>query len=187
MNRGHVAWMLAVVGVAGCAARSARGTAAGQALPPNPGCQELDPQPIDRPGVRRGQEAPDFEATDMAGKRWSLQALRGRPVLLNFWATWCAPCRVELPALEVLARRADSRLAVLTVNVDEDRAAVSRFLQEGSALTVLLDPEKEISRRFGVSAFPETFLIDSQGRVQQLFFKTRWDGPAAAHCLAAAR
>lgn len=147
-------------------------------------CEELGPQRLDRPSVGRGGQAPDFELTDMNGKRWSLASLRGQPVLLNFWATWCKPCAQEIPALANIAHRLDGRIRVLTVSVDQPREAVKKFFPSGTRLAVLLDSRKEVSGRYGAEKFPETFLIDSKGRVQWLFYQTKWDSPEAEHCLA---
>ena len=150
-------------------------------------CAELKPQPFSGRPIRSGQEAPNFEATDISGKSWSLRALRGRPVLINFWATWCEPCRKELPALEGLARRTKGRVTVLTVNVDENEEAAKSFFPKGTNLPVLLDNQRQAAKRFGAEKFPETFLLDSRGQLQHLFFQADWSGPAAEACLAGLR
>jgi thiol-disulfide isomerase/thioredoxin len=159
----------------------------GVAAAQNGACQELKPQSTFGRAIKRGTEAPPFELSDTSGKTWSLRELRGRPVLINFWATWCAPCRKEMPALAKLAGRSKGRLAVLTINVDEDPGAARRFLPEGTPLTVLLDTQKQVARRFGTEKFPETFLVDSAGRVQELFYQADWDSRAADACLASLR
>jgi thiol-disulfide isomerase/thioredoxin len=189
MDKKRIVVMVSIFGgsafvAQGCstAARSRAATEPGVAA-----CQALSPQPISRPTFGAGQEAPDFELSDTKGKSWSLRALRGRPVLLNFWASWCEPCRQEMPALEAVARRLGERLTVLTVNVDEDKGAAERFFPNGTELTVLLDSEKAVAKRFGTEKFPETFLLDSSGRIQQLFHRAKWDGAAAAECLAQLR
>ena len=145
-------------------------------------CAALKPQPFAQ-AVKPEQEAPDFELADATGKKWSLRALRGKPVLLNFWATWCAPCVEEMPSLENLNKRVGDKLTVLTVSVDEDWEAVKKFFPRGTGLSVLLDSSKEIPKRFGTEKFPETFLIDSQGRLQKLFYQAKWDSAEAALCL----
>ena len=160
---------------AGARARSMRAEA----------CKSLRPQGMTK--VQPGQEAPDFELTDASGKKWSLRQLRGRPVLLNFWATWCAPCVEEIPSLENLARRSSDDLTVLAVSVDEDWETVKKFFPKGTGLSVLLDTSKEIPKKFGTEKYPETFLIDSQGRLTQMFHQARWDGAEAALCLESLR
>jgi thiol-disulfide isomerase/thioredoxin len=145
-------------------------------------CQALKPQELAK-AIKQGQEAPDFELSDATGKKWSLRGLRGKPVLLNFWATWCPPCVEEMPSLENLSKRMADKLTVLTVSVDEDWDTVKKFFPRGTSLSVLLDPSKEIPKRFGTDKYPETFLIDDKGRVQQLFYQAKWDGAEAALCL----
>ena len=148
-------------------------------------CRSLGPQTMTK--VSPGQEAPDFEGRDASGKKWSLRALRGKPVLLNFWATWCAPCVEEVPSLENLARRSADRLTVLAVSVDEDWETVKKFFPKGTGLSVLLDESKEIPKKFGTEKYPETFLIDSQGRLSQMFHQAKWDSAEAALCLESLR
>ncbi|MFD2376366.1 TlpA family protein disulfide reductase [Ottowia pentelensis] len=89
-----------------------------------------------------GQVVPPLAATDLNGRPWDLTALRGRAVLINFWATWCAPCKEEMPTLQTLADLEGERLAVLAVNVREPLPRVRRYVQSsGLTLTVLPDPK----------------------------------------------
>lgn len=148
-------------------------------------CRALRPQTMTK--VKPGDPAPDFELTDAKGKKWSLRSLRGKPVLLNFWATWCAPCVEEVPSLENLASRSSDSLTVLAVSLDEDWETVKKFFPKGTGLNVLLDESKEIPKKFGTEKYPETFLIDSEGRLTQLFHQARWDGAEAALCLESLR
>jgi peroxiredoxin len=145
-------------------------------------CEALDPKPM-APAVRQGQAAPEFALRDAAGKVVTLKSLRGRPVLLNFWATWCAPCAKELPALERLSREMNGRLTVVAVSVDSDWAPVKKFFANGTSLPVLLDDDKAVAKRFGTEKFPETFLIDSSGRLMLLFYQAEWDSPDAIDCV----
>ena len=145
-------------------------------------CQALGPQTM-AASLKPGMEAPDFELADANGKKLSLRSLRGKPVLLNFWATWCAPCVEEMPSLENLHKRVGDDLAVVTVSVDEDWAAVKKFFPKGTSLPILLDTSKEVPKRYGSEKYPETFLIDSQGRLTQLLYQVKWDGAEAALCL----
>lgn len=110
-----------------------------------------------------------------------LENFRGRYVLLNFWATWCAPCREEMPSLENLTRLLPpGDLVVLAIASGEARPVVSDFLKASPhSFTVVVDPTREASNRFGVKALPTTYLIDPQGRV--LAGKSGaayWDAPA---------
>lgn len=112
---------------------------------------------------------PPLAATDLSGKTWDWAALRGRAVLVNFWATWCAPCKEEMPTLQTLADLEGERLAVLAVNVREPLPRVRRYVQtSGLALPVLPDPRGEITRAWGMTVFPSTVLVDAQGRARQL-------------------
>ncbi|EYC51680.1 thiol:disulfide oxidoreductase [Hylemonella gracilis str. Niagara R] len=116
-----------------------------------------------------GQKAPPLRALDLQGRAWTLEALRGRVVLLNFWASWCAPCRVEMPTLQTLAAFYGDAVRVLVINVGEGPRAITRFLQSSAldtdALTVLLDTEKEAARAWdAASVLPTTVLIDAQGQ-----------------------
>jgi thiol-disulfide isomerase/thioredoxin len=145
-------------------------------------CQAIAPQTMKAP-LAPGVEAPDFEVTDKSGKKVALRSLRGKPVLLNFWATWCAPCVEEMPSLENLHKRVKDHLNIVTVSVDEDWEAVNKFFPKGTQLPVFLDASKEVPKRYGSDKYPETFLIDSQGKIAQLFYQVKWDGAEAALCL----
>ncbi|QBK05703.1 TlpA family protein disulfide reductase [Hylemonella gracilis] len=119
-----------------------------------------------------GPKTPLLRTLDMQGRTWTLEALRGRVVLMNFWASWCAPCRVEMPTLQTLAGFYGDAVQVLAINVGEGPRAIARFLQssalDAGALTVLLDPEKEAARAWGAaSVLPTTVLIDANGRPRQ--------------------
>jgi peroxiredoxin len=164
----------------------ATGSLPGRAAQPGGGpaaaCQALGPRPM-TPAVRQGQAAPNFELRDAAGRVVALRSLRGRPVLINFWATWCTPCAKELPALEKLSREMGVRLAVVAVSVDSDWAPVRKFFASGTDLHVLLDKDKTVAKRFGTEKFPETFLIDSSGRLVQLFYQAEWDSADAIACV----
>jgi thiol-disulfide isomerase/thioredoxin len=107
-----------------------------------------------------------LRALDLQGKVWDLAQLRGRVVVLNFWATWCPPCRAEMPSLQQLAEiYGPEQLLVLAVNVGEGPRRISQYLQSsGLNLTVLLDPKTEIARYWGASALPTTYVLDTEGR-----------------------
>lgn len=149
-------------------------------------CRTMSPDPI--PAALRNQDAPDFDLPDVTGRRWSLRSLRGRPVLLNFWATWCPPCVEEMPSLEDLARAVGDRAVVLAVSVDEDWDTLKRFFPRGTPLSVLLDQSKALPKRYGTEKYPETYLIGADGQVRHYFINTRkWGEPEAAACLESLR
>lgn len=112
--------------------------------------------------------APDFVARDLDGAAVRLSDLRGKVVFLNLWATWCAPCREEMPSMERLQRDLGTRDFVI-VAVSEDAGgaeAVRPFVAEfGFTFPVLLSPNGEVGRKYGITGYPETFIIDKAGRV----------------------
>lgn len=112
---------------------------------------------------------PPIEALDLDGKTWRLAALKDRAVLLNFWASWCEPCRAEMPTLQQLADLyGDDKLLVLALNFKESPATATRFARTtGLRLPVLLDRDGAIARACGVKVFPSTLLIAPDGQVRQ--------------------
>jgi thiol-disulfide isomerase/thioredoxin len=112
--------------------------------------------------------APDFALPSLDGPNLRLQEQRGRVVMINFWATWCGPCRVEMPHLARLYEKyRGSGFTVLAVNIDEDpHKAASVAKQLGMRFPVLLDSEKKVSRLYDLSTMPSTILVDRDGRVR---------------------
>jgi thiol-disulfide isomerase/thioredoxin len=149
-------------------------------------CRALTPSPI--PEALANKPLPDLKLPDANGKMWSLADLKGRPVLLNFWATWCAPCVEEMPSLETLAAQVGKDAVVLAVSVDDEWAAIRRFFPKGTPLSVVWDESKEVPKKFGTEKFPETFLIDAEGKLRYYFInKRKWDSGEALDCILGAR
>jgi cytochrome c biogenesis protein CcmG/thiol:disulfide interchange protein DsbE len=124
----------------------------------------FDPRQIDSPLI--GKQAPGFVLQDLEGNEVNLEALRGKPVLLNFWATWCQPCIVEHPVLQAGARRYRDRVHFLGVIYQDETDAIRRFIrQRGSWGRSLVDPDVKVGIAYGVYGAPETFFIDSSGIV----------------------
>jgi peroxiredoxin len=119
--------------------------------------------------VAVGDAAPAYAARDLDGGERSLEELRGSPVLLNAWATWCAPCRVEMPALQTLHETYGPRgLAVVGVSIDGagEREAIREFLREfGATFSIWWDPDATLQSRFGFPGIPTTYLIGADGAV----------------------
>jgi thiol-disulfide isomerase/thioredoxin len=126
---------------------------------------------------------PELQARDLQGQLWRISDLRGKAVLINFWASWCAPCQAEMPSLQALARaQGPDTLVVLAVNVKESAPVAQRFVQRtGLDLPVLLDPEGAIARQWQVRVFPSTVLIAPNGQVKAIVRgELDWTGPQAA-------
>lgn len=116
--------------------------------------------------------APDFTLPERAGGEMSLAGLRGEVVLINFWATWCGPCRKEMPLLEQIYQRyRPLGFTLLAVNVEEDSDGALRWLEQTPvSFPVLFDRGNEVSRLFDVSAMPSTVIVDRQGRVRYVHY-----------------
>ena len=133
------------------------------------------------PRPKIGNLAPEFRLLDMNGRPVALSDFRGKVVLLNFWATWCFPCRVEMPSMEAIYRDYRSKgLEIVAVSVDEQGPAVTRPFQEDKGLTfpILHDRDYQVGLIYGARSLPMTFAIDRQGIIRQRVFGSReWDSP----------
>ena len=119
-------------------------------------------------GIEKAEKrisAPDFVLEEPSGKRIHLRDLRGRLVFLNFWATWCVPCREEMPAMETLHREFGAKgLEVLAVNYRESKEEMRKFLDElGLSFTSLLDQQGKVSEQYGAWSLPLSYIIDRNG------------------------
>jgi peroxiredoxin len=131
----------------------------------------------------RAQAAKDFSVPTPNGKTLRLADYRGKVVFLNFWATWCPPCREEMPAMERLYQRyKDKGFVVLAVSMDsEGGPIVVPFVKErGLTFPIGVDPKMALADRYGVRALPSSFLVDRKGNVAALALGPReWNGKAA--------
>ena len=167
-DKGRRAWL--------CAASGLLPTLTAQAATPSeaPGAQR-HPWP-------RQRATPALVLSTLDGATWRLADQRGRPLLLNFWASWCEPCRTEMPALEgVQARHAEAGLAVLAVNVREHPGTVQRFIQNtGLSLPVLRDTDGSAAKACGVRIYSSTLAIGRDGRARfTVVGEPDWAGAAA--------
>ena len=119
---------------------------------------------------------------DTNGKTWQTADLRGRAILLNFWASWCEPCRAEMPTLQQVADLYGSdKLLVLAINFKESAPRALQFAKStGMSLPVLLDSAGKVAGQWGVKVFPTTLMLDIKGRPQQrVKGEVDWTSPAA--------
>jgi peroxiredoxin len=133
-----------------------------------------------RPG--RVRAAAEFAVATADGKGFRLNDYRGRVVFVNFWATWCPPCREEMPSMERLyARHRDRGFVVMAISVDADPRVVTPFVKEtGITFPVGLDPKMDVANAYGVRALPSSFLVDRQGNLAALAMGPRtWDNEAS--------
>jgi thiol-disulfide isomerase/thioredoxin len=131
---------------------------------------------------------PDLAFADASGRKLSLSDFRGRPIVLNIWATWCVPCRKEMPSLDRLQAKFDpSKLLVVTVSIDfKGAAVVTAFYQELGlrSLGVYVDATGSAASKLGMPGVPGTVLIDTEGReVGRKLGPAEWDSPEIAEVL----
>ena len=125
--------------------------------------------------------APEFTLKDLQGRSLSLSALKGKVVLLNFWATWCPPCKAEMPSMNKLYNDMKARgLEVIAISADNSPSAVREFLSKCRLdFLVLFDETKAVTRLYHVFSMPTTFLIDRNGVIVEKFYgEEDWNDPA---------
>ena len=131
--------------------------------------------------IERGSVAPAFSLERLDGPPVSLAGLEGQVVLINFWATWCEPCKLEMPAMDRLYQvHRDAGFELLAISVGEEAELVRTFRDElGFSFPVLLDPEREVSAAYQTYRFPESYLVDREGVVVERYVGPReWDHEA---------
>jgi peroxiredoxin len=124
----------------------------------------------------QGRQQADFTLTDLQGKTWELKNLRGKVVLVNFWATWCPPCRKEMPDLEMLYQRFSGQGLVILAISDEEQAKVVPFISNHKiSYPVLLDPGRKVNELFQVDGLPKSLVYDREGKLvaQSMDMRTR--------------
>lgn len=134
-----------------------------------------------RPKVAEvGKLAPDFTLIDRKSKTWNLSQLRGQVVFVNFWATWCPPCRQEMPSMERLygLLPADKFKMLAILNRDEPAFADNLAAMLGVTFPILVDPDNSAGQAYGLTGVPETFIIDKQGVLREkIIGPAQWDSP----------
>lgn len=127
-----------------------------------------------------GKRAPDFTLKDINGNNVSISSLKGKTLLINFWATWCPPCRAEMPSLNRMYNEYKGRgLVVLAVSTDKNINAVKDFLSKKPFdFYILTDADTKVTRQFKVFSLPTTFLIDKNGVIIQKYLgEEEWESP----------
>jgi peroxiredoxin len=147
-----------------------------------PGCnKKLEP-------AVEGKLAPDFTLKDLSGRPVQLSSLKGKVVLVNFWATWCPPCREEIPSMLKMNQAMQGKpFQWLAVSIDEGgKGAVEDFMKKsGAVMPTLLDTDGAVSRRYGTTGVPETFVIDTKGVImKKVVGGMDWSSPEVLAALA---
>lgn len=127
---------------------------------------------------RIGSAAPDFTVTD-SQRTVVLSQFRGKPVVLNFWATWCPPCVEEMPSLVQLQKQLGNKVTIVAVSEDADDAAYKQFVRDHNVdLLTVRDTQRNTNEAYGTFKFPETFVIDRDGKIVRKFIgATDWTSP----------
>ncbi len=140
-----------------------------------------------RPEVAEiGKPAPGFTLKDTKGRSWNLAELKGRVVFLNFWATWCPPCREEMPSMQTVhTLMPNDKFIMLAVLSNDDPALADALAAKiGATFPILIDPEGKVAKAYGLTGVPETNIIDKQGVLREKFLgAVRWDSGEAFQML----
>jgi peroxiredoxin len=150
-------------------------------------CEALRPEPVNAVLGQLPVPAPDFRLKDYAGREVRLADLKGSVVLVNFWATWCNTCVVEMPSMERLVSRMSGKpFRLLAISVDEEWAPIRKFFDKGTPLEILLDKERTVPKAYGTDKFPGSFLIDKDGTLRYYIVSNRdWSTGDVASCIEA--
>ena len=140
-------------------------------------CRNLEEKIV----LREGDPAPLFSLNDLNGKIWSLEELKGKVVLVNFWATWCPSCKEEKTSLQKLSNmtRDKPNFVILTILFNDATRRAFQFMKKNNLnLPLLLDGKLEVSNIYGVTGVPETYIIDKKGVLRRkIIGPTRFDTP----------
>lgn len=126
--------------------------------------QETSSQKI---GLEVGNTPPDFELKTLSGDTVKLSDYKGKKVMLNFWATWCPPCKAEMPDMQKFYEGNKDRVEILAVNMDTTNDVAGFVKEYGLTFPILLDEENEVNKDYGIVSIPTTFFIDEDGVIKQ--------------------
>lgn len=136
--------------------------------------------------VLEGSVAPDFTLPDLKGRMVSLSDYKGKVIFLNFWATWCKPCREEMPSMEVIYNNLNGQnFEILAVSLDKDAGVAERFTRElGLTFPILHDKRGRIKELYKTTGVPETFIIDQDGIIREKVIGPRdWRDPESTRVI----
>ena len=134
----------------------------------------------EKPVATVGNPAPDFDTLDLDGKVWSLSKLKGKVVFVNFWATWCSPCREEMPSMQRLyTKLPKDKFEMIALFNNDKKPAVRNFVSQlGLTFPILSDEHNFAGTKYGLTGLPETFIVDKQGVIQEkIIGPAKWDSP----------
>ncbi|WP_066174725.1 TlpA disulfide reductase family protein [Bacillus marinisedimentorum] len=120
-------------------------------------------------GLEKGNIAPDFELTTLEGEQVRLSDYRGQKVIINFWATWCPPCRAEMPDMQSFYEKSGDKVEILAVNAtmsEKKEENVAEFVENfGLTFPILMDTENNVNRKYSIVSIPTSYFVDSNGKV----------------------
>lgn len=122
------------------------------------------------PGLGVGLKAPDFELKNLAGETVKLSDFEGKKVMLNFWATWCPPCKAEMPDMQKFYKEAGDEIVILAVNIDTENDVAGFAKQMGVNFPILLDEKQRVSTTYQILSIPTTYFIDEKGIITYKHF-----------------
>jgi peroxiredoxin len=134
----------------------------------------------EKPVASVGNPAPDFDTLDLDGKVWSLSKLKGKVVFINFWATWCSPCREEMPSMQRLyTKLPKDKFEMIALFNNDKKPAVRNFVSQlGLTFPILSDEHNFAGTKYGLTGLPETFIVDKQGVIREkIIGPAKWDSP----------
>lgn len=120
-------------------------------------------------GLKIGAKAPDFELKTLSGETVKLSSLKGKKVMLNFWATWCPPCKAEMPDMEKFYKEPGKDVVILAVNIDPQLDVKGFVKQYGITFPILLDEKDEVNESYQILSIPTTYFINSNGVIQNKY------------------
>lgn len=133
-----------------------------------------------------GEMAPDFTLMDRKGKSWTLSELKGQVIFINFWATWCPPCREEMPSMEYLyTTQPTDKFKMLAILNKDDPVLADIFVKKlGITMPILTDQDNTVGLQYGLTGLPETFIVDKKGVLRKKFIgPAQWGAPKIRHML----